>query len=488
MSRLLLIGLLLNSFIAQSRTAISSNYFNDTFGLRLLDLTDTIHIESLTETQNAPVAVQYLLKTTRSGDTLSISNSTYRAVFPVPYELFTALESPPETVFPFPNATPLNDLLYPFKIVPVKKDQRLAGITTFDLALMSRHVLGVQTFTSPYKLIAADVNKDGSVDGSDILSLRRLILHIDTAFRLSPHWVFIPSTYTMPSVVPPIDSIPQAYYFNAYTTSLPNPFAFTTIKIGDVNNSYRDTTSALPTSVQPRNRTASLILTTENKRLEKGKTYKIDLKCTKSERFIALQGAWSMGTVGSKNAESIPSLDNISSQSLTNFDEQNINILSNNQAAFSWNAVSDKFFEKNATIFTIKFKANSDGNLSDILKIQDDVTENLVYTEGGETRKIELQFTEKTKDFYVSQNEPNPFTDETSVKIDINTENDEAIPAKWAIFDGIGHLVYQKSETFKSGSSVLRLESKTMGLSKSGLYFMKVETALGVQTIKLLKL
>ena len=485
MSRLLLISFLLCSLIAKTHAFVLPYYYNDTSGLRLLEPADTVYVESVMETKNEPVTAEYLLKNTRWGDTLATFQCTYRAVMPVPFELFLPLETTPEFPFPHPNAAPFSDSIYPLKIVPSKKDQRFLGITTFDLALMSRHLLGIQPFTSPYKLMAADINKDGAVDGTDILHLRRFILHIDTVFKLSPHWVFIPKTYTMPVVLPPLDSMPQAYYFNPYSPNLPNPFEFTTIKIGDVNNSYRDTVS----DVSVRNRLSSLTLTTENRLLEKGKTYQLDLKCSEEEKFIALQGTLSLNTEGAKTNADKCVFEKIESEFLSNFGEQNTHKAAQNRIVFSWNAISDKVFEKNTPILSIKFKANSDGFLSDILKINDAVTENLVYTEGGETRKITLKFTESTKSgFSISQNEPNPFDNETFVKIEIPSKNGEATPLKWSLFDEMGKLRYQKTGIVKNDIYVLRLNAQELGLIKTGFYFLKVETATGTQTIKLVKI
>ena len=123
-----------------------------------------------------------------------------------------------------------------------------------------------------------------------------------------------------------------------------------------------------------------------------------------------------------------------------------------------------------------------------ILKINDALAESLVYTEGGASRKIELVFSEPAKDFYVYQNEPNPFMEETSVRIEIKPENTAETLTKWSLFDGTGNLIVQHTEFFKYGVHVLRLNAQDLGLSKPGFYFLKVETAMGVQTIKLLKM
>lgn len=42
--------------------------------------------------------------------------------------------------------------------------------------MIQRHILDIQSFTSPYKLIASDANNDGKISASDLTDLRKLIL------------------------------------------------------------------------------------------------------------------------------------------------------------------------------------------------------------------------------------------------------------------------------------------------------------------------
>ena len=53
----------------------------------------------------------------------------------------------------------------------------------FDLVLISKHILGNEAqFDSPYKYIAADINKSGSITAFDMVQLRQLILNITTEY------------------------------------------------------------------------------------------------------------------------------------------------------------------------------------------------------------------------------------------------------------------------------------------------------------------
>src|SRR5690606_38908605 len=67
-----------------------------------------------------------------------------------------------------------------YSILPVKDDNPLNGVTTFDLVLISKHILGSEPLNSPYKMIAADANKSGSITTFDIVEFRKLILGIYT--------------------------------------------------------------------------------------------------------------------------------------------------------------------------------------------------------------------------------------------------------------------------------------------------------------------
>jgi Dockerin type I domain len=61
-------------------------------------------------------------------------------------------------------------------LTPSRDSDLINGVTTFDLALMSRHILDVQPINAPLKQIAGDVNADGSIDALDMVITRRLIL------------------------------------------------------------------------------------------------------------------------------------------------------------------------------------------------------------------------------------------------------------------------------------------------------------------------
>lgn len=70
----------------------------------------------------------------------------------------------------------------------------------FDLVLISdKTYFGPlsDTLNSPYKMIAADANNSRSITTFDIVTLRKLILGIDTVFTNTDSWRFVPADYIL---------------------------------------------------------------------------------------------------------------------------------------------------------------------------------------------------------------------------------------------------------------------------------------------------
>src|SRR5690625_6984459 len=75
-------------------------------------------------------------------------------------------------------------------LIPEKNHGFSEGITTRDLILIQRHILGKETLDSPYQRIAADVNGDGSINAFDLLELRQLVLNPDGVLANNKSWRF----------------------------------------------------------------------------------------------------------------------------------------------------------------------------------------------------------------------------------------------------------------------------------------------------------
>jgi len=119
-----------------------------------------------------------------------------------------------------------------YNLTPIKEgDNAINGVTTFDLVLLRKHILGIDPFTNPYQLLAADVNGSNSVTTLDLVNIRKLILGINSSFSV-PTWRFVPANYEFTDPLNPWN-FPQVLPVDA-----PFPVVnadFIGIKAGDLN-------------------------------------------------------------------------------------------------------------------------------------------------------------------------------------------------------------------------------------------------------------
>ena len=120
-----------------------------------------------------------------------------------------------------------------YQIIPSKADQPLNGVSTFDLVLISKHILGLSAFNNPHQYIAADANKSGTVTAFDMVQLRRLILAIDQELPNNSSWRFVSKDYAFPIDNPLQNEFPESMELIEISSN--QQIDFTAIKIGDVN-------------------------------------------------------------------------------------------------------------------------------------------------------------------------------------------------------------------------------------------------------------
>ncbi|MCK6691921.1 MAG: hypothetical protein L6Q97_07445 [Thermoanaerobaculia bacterium] len=132
-----------------------------------------------------------------------------------------------------------------FEVAPYKNNDPLNGVSTFDLVLINKHILGLDTLDSPYKIFAADANNTKSITTFDIVEIRKLILGIYDELPNNTSWRFVDEAYQFPNPANPFFEIfPETVNL---TLSPGNPTGeanFVAVKVGDVNG------SAVPAAVQ----------------------------------------------------------------------------------------------------------------------------------------------------------------------------------------------------------------------------------------------
>jgi hypothetical protein len=98
-----------------------------------------------------------------------------------------------------------------------------AGVTTLDILLIRRHILGIQSFQNPLQNMAADVNLSGTITTLDIATMRQVILGMSDQFPAGKIFEYVADANLTTTVQTLNDSV---------------NYDFTAVKLGDVNNSW----------------------------------------------------------------------------------------------------------------------------------------------------------------------------------------------------------------------------------------------------------
>lgn len=344
-----------------------------------------------------------------------------------------------------------------FQIKADKTDEPYLSVTTFDIAIMSRHILDIERITSPYALLAGDVNEDGEIDATDILITRNFILQrIPALPRRS--WRFVDSSYVFRNPTNPFaEDVPEVIFIPNLSENTRK--AFKAIKKGDVTT----VSSATPTaSIFETRNNAKLSIQTEDIFLEKGKEYAITLT---ANDFKALSYQFTLGfTEGVCKVQSIEA-----NNDLPNLNDGNFGIFKESITT-SWNGNAQT---KTPQLFNLHFVANQSGQLSEMLSINSTKTLAEAYNSEGRPMLIELKFTNaKTpiEQLTLYQNHPNPFDKETTIAFSLPKET----KAKLTIYNAQGQILYALSDKYKAGYNEI-LMSKDV-LKASGVLYYRLNT------------
>ena len=125
-----------------------------------------------------------------------------------------------------------NPIGYNYQLNAKKTDDHLNGVSTLDLVLIQKHILGLESLDSPYKVIAADINSDENVSALDLVQLRKLILGVYDELPSNDSWRFADANATFDDANDPFPFV-ESVDVDFLTGDRMNE-DFIAIKIGDV--------------------------------------------------------------------------------------------------------------------------------------------------------------------------------------------------------------------------------------------------------------
>ena len=372
-------------------------------------------------------------------------------------EMLKATNSGAAGDFMFANAV----MHYNYNISGKKDDDYLNGVSTLDLVLIQRHVLALNRLTDPYNIIAADVNSDEKVTASDLVELRKLILGIYTELPKSGSWRFIDKTQSFADVNNPWP-IRERVYINDLSHVMTNQ-DFVGVKVGDVNGSA--TGNIANATADSR---STVLLTSDDEVLTANTLVPVTLSAN-TDMVYGLQFTLTLNNADLADVY-------VGGNRL---DDSQIAKMSDNMYTISWNdvqAVNGK------DLITLNVVSKANANASSVISVSSAVTSAEIYS-GAElnTGKLSLRF-EGDDTFAVFQNEPNPFTDKTTISFNLP----EAGNAMLKVFDVTGKVIYTNKGSFGKGMNSFVISKAD--LPSTGVMIYQIESGANVDTKKMIGL
>ena len=164
-----------------------------------------------------------------------------------------------------------------------------------------------------------------------------------------------------------------------------------------------------------------------------------------------------------------------------------LNIAKENYAIFdgytslSWNTVGQRVdLKSNEPMFILQFETSAEGILSQSLQVSSKATKAELYETIDLIDNIELSV-HKTA-FTVYQNEPNPFSVNTTIAFDLPENSEVGV----SYYNSSGQLLRKTTNTFSKGRNEIRVSKEE--LNHSGLIYYKIDSEFGSAMRKMILL
>jgi len=245
-----------------------------------------------------------------------------------------------------------------FVIVPSIDEDPKNGLSTYDLLLLAKHILGVLPLDNPYKLIAADANKSGSLTTFDLIEFRKLLMGMYTELPNNTAWRFVDGDFQFPNPSNPFQSaFPE--FINVHDGQIPDSIGFVGVKTGDLDCSavlnggpapdYPDVFLAMPDTV-----------------LQAGQVYDIPL-------YMVENGTWQGYQFSLDFNPQKLKFESMTLHGMTSEGNWNLQNVSQGVMTTSWIQYDVPVaFGPSLPVTTIRFRALQTAALKDIVKIDDD--------------------------------------------------------------------------------------------------------------------
>lgn len=349
-------------------------------------------------------------------------------------------------------------------LIPSKNTDPLNGVSTLDLLLMQKHILGIRALNGPFKMIAADVDRNGKVTLSDILELRKRILDPGSSFAGNTSWRFVNADYVFPRI-DQIGAFPASKTFGALGHG--ELVRFVGVKIGDVSG------DALPGSLlvsEVRQPAGVLEFRVEDLRFEAGQLIEVPVRATEFREVQGYQYALKFDptVLILQHVEPLWSGLDAVHFGRTHADQ--------GMLTTSWHSYGPVSLPDGELLYTLRFVAQRAGSLAEVLRLDGLYLRAEAYDRDMEVMAVALRYGDTkpvTSPFKLHQNVPNPFSDVTTIGFTLSKPG----KATLTVMDATGRTLSIISGDYPVGYSEVMLMRQD--IPARGLLYYRLETEAG---------
>ncbi|MBK9583497.1 MAG: carboxypeptidase regulatory-like domain-containing protein [Saprospiraceae bacterium] len=290
-----------------------------------------------------------------------------------------------------------------YQVKAEKNNDYLNGVSTLDLVLIQRHILGLQALDGNFNLIAADANNDGKVTASDLTDLRKLILGITPVLQNNGSWRFVAEgTVVQTSPIAFIEAID----FNNLNSVMDNQ-DFVGVKIGDVNRSVSSDVNS--PEVESRSN-ANVEMGVAEASIAAGEVVEIPVTAANFSEVMGFQYTMNLNGASFVGVQS----------GVLEVHANNIGVISDKVITMSYASTEAINANEGAVLFTLTVKADKAMKVSEMISLNSEVTRAESYNSDLKVGRVSLGVrTAPVAGIELFQNEPNPFKGMTTVSFEM---------------------------------------------------------------------
>jgi hypothetical protein len=329
-----------------------------------------------------------------------------------------------------------------FTVEATKVDAYDNGVSTLDLVMIQRHILGIQDFTSEFQFVAADANNDSRVTATDLTELRKLILGVSDRFANESRRMVVAGTTVNTSPITFVE------------VSDKERTDFVAVKIGDINGNAK----ANVNSINTESRSASkVVMSVDAAEVMSGEVVRVPVMAGSFADVAGFQ--YTMNLEGA-------SFVGIESGAIE-MTSANVGVISTDVVTMSYATSEAVSVNEGEVLFTLVLRADKAANVAEMMSITSEVTKSESYTSDLKVGRVDLVVrTAEAGEIVLMQNEPNPFKSFTKVSFEMPA----AAEATLTVTDVAGKVIVVRNINAERGVNTVEFTREEINVSGVAFY------------------